>query len=183
MRKLWIFTLCGILSVFLAACTKDNNKTNEASLTNEEERMEEQTEEQASGEEMENQWVTVDSIEAAQKIIKIDVKVPEKLPEGYEQDGIRVLDNTLVEITYTKGEEIVYYRVSGAFSEENHIGSDWNEYSSVTKTVINDTEVAMYGEGEIVKRVDWGEVGYYHSAYSEKGMTEEEIRDLVESIQ
>ena len=97
--------------------------------------------------------------------------VPFEVTETTYQD----YENDLVEITYSNGEDSLYYRVSKG---EGDNSGDYNEYTNVYQKEIDGAVYTLKGEGDLIFCVLYRRDGLSCSITSTNGLTPEQIEKL-----
>jgi len=180
MKKLIVTALCAILAMSLAACAA-HTSMNDTARTNEI-----QTTEKGlvgNSAQIPNPFVECSTLEDAQKLAGFSMTVPGKMPEGYSESAIRVIENKMFEVIYTNGDLEIRIR-KGTGNED--ISGDYSEYSEMNTISIGKVQVTMKGNDGKVNVAAWSD-GEYTFAITVNpggtGMDSAIISDMVGSIQ
>lgn len=116
-----------------------------------------------------NPFVEYKSIDDATKALFFNPVTPKYIPGDYKIDEITVMDNSLLQIIYTDGNNCIYYRTA---RKTGDISGDYNVYEVNEVKTINDIQVLFRG-----KR---GKHSY--SVFSQNGLLIDEMVKIIEEI-
>ena len=123
-----------------------------------------------------NPMTECSSIEEASGITGFDMSVPDNI-SGNEISSILVYSGTMIEVNY--GDNACYIRKEAG---DEDISGDYNVYGFTKTTNIGDVVVTIKGDGELAKLATWTCEGFSYALYIDKGVTLEEIGEIIESI-
>lgn len=164
MKKLMVMLLSGLVVLTAASCQKKLDP------------VEEQTAE------LPNPWVKVDSLEKAYEQMGNQFKVPEYLPEGYQQKQISVMEGWLAEITYAKDGDQIVYRVCLSEDKKGDISGVYEEYEHSEQIVAGDASIIVSGDGHTVSLATWEESDYSHSLHFSRGLELAQAQEILDNI-
>jgi len=133
--------------------------------------------------EVANPFIEYETIDEAIAHVDFDVKLPTNMPTGYELEDIRVIENELIELVYTKEDSKISYR-QGKGTED--ISGDYNTYDEVVTEEINDYEVTLSGKDSKINLAVWtdGTCSYaVNLNVGEAGMDQAIATSIVEGVQ
>lgn len=107
------------------------------------------------------------------------IKIPTYMPSGYEKNETSLMFDTMVQIIYTNDEDTICYRTE---KTDGDISGDYNVYQDVKTEDIAERDVTTKGNGTDVNVAVWQEKEDSYSVSSQKGISEEEIRKIVEGV-
>lgn len=190
MKKLIVIVLCAVMASMLAACgfrynvTTPEGSTSQsvnasASQANEQEQISEQS---LGGAQIPNPFVDCKTLEGAQELAGFDISLPDNMPEGYSQSGIRAVKNTMIEIIYNNGSDEIRIR-KGTGSED--ISGAYNEYTEADTVTVGSLQVTMKGSDGKVNVAVWFNGGYAFAVTINlvgAGMDQTVVSDMVSSV-
>lgn len=128
-------------------------------------------------------WVEVSSLEEARTLTGKDYKTPETALEGYEQTGIRVMSDQLMEVTYKKGADTITYRVCASdmtdLADISGVNGDFGQVETIN---VENIEGEMRGNEDIMQVAVWSDAANTYSVVSTEGMTTEQMLTIVEGL-
>lgn len=165
MKKLIALALGLIMSMSFVACSDKSSVKDdslESSSSSEEISSSEETDSLESGDaaQIPNPFVDCKTIEEAAEIAGFTVTVPEKLPEDYTQDTIQAVENQMVQIVYTNGENKMTIRKAKGAED---ISGDFNSYAEDKALTVGDVQVATKGNDGKVSVATWANEEYTYS--------------------
>lgn len=171
MKKLIALALGLIMSMSFVACSDkssvkddslESSSSSEEISSSEEASASEETDSLESGDaaQIPNPFVDCKTIEEAAEIAGFTVTVPEKLPEGYTQDTIQAVENQMVQIVYTNGENKMTIRKAKGAED---ISGDFNSYAEDKALTVGDVQVATKGNDGKVSVATWANEEYTYS--------------------
>jgi hypothetical protein len=175
-KLLSILIALGIVAGLTACGEKEQPK--EPEQTEVQEEVTEPVEEE--NERIPNPVVSYDTVEDA--VIQVGHLSP--LPSIYERyfKDAAVIDNTLIQITYSNDEgRVLTLREEEGLSDD--ISGNYNLYPYSDFIDVNGMQVMVKGESEdSISVVTWNDGAYAHSLDYDSGVTLEEVRDVVNEI-
>ncbi len=176
MKKAMVILLSTTLLLSLTACKNFSTK-NEASTLSEEGRPA-----LSNNVALPNPFIVCATIEEAEKIVGFKISTPHILPEGYTQASIQAIENGIVQIIYTNGENEIIYRQGKGNAD---ISGDFNEYTEKNIEELNHIQVILEGDSGNVKKATWQDGKFTFSITVNNGnggFNEEVINDMIESV-
>lgn len=123
------------------------------------------------------------TLKEAEAAVGFKVKVPTHLPEGYTEESIYVMDNEMVDITYSNGSSQLCFRQQKGTED---ISGDYNEYSDINTLVIDKLNVTIKGNEDKVYNAIWTD-GDYTFAFTlntlSEGLENNTMITLISSVQ
>lgn len=176
MKKMIVIALSSILVLSFVACEKNDSVNSDAAKkSNQIQGL------GSSDTQIANPFEDCETLEDAVKLAEFDITVPEKMPEGYSQSGIRAAKDTMINIGYSNENSVIDIRKG---SGKDDISGDYNEYAETNTVIIGDIQVTMKGNDGLVNVATWVNGDYsYAITISEAGMDSTVISDMVSSIQ
>lgn len=108
-----------------------------------------------------------------------EVKLPQKLPQGYQADSVSLLFGELLQISYTKEDNTILYRTQKTSGD---ISGDYNIYEKVETKQINGTDVTLKSSGDLCYTAIWNDGESSYSLYSREGLTQRDMILIIEDI-
>lgn len=181
MNKLITLALCGTILSSLTACGasatdagKSKAEANKTEIVN--------TITNEDTVQIPNPFTEYATLEEAEAAVGIKVTAPSKLPEGYTQKVIYAVEDYMVQIIYSNGEnEICFRQAKGA----GDISGDYNEYSEVNTVTINGMEVTTKGNNSKVNVAIWTSGDYAFSIETgtlSTGIEKDIMTEMINSI-
>ena len=197
-KKWMALVLCAVLALSLVACgTSGNNTqndttddtsnsttedTNSTDSTNSGTTDTDTSTDTADGStEIANPYVDCETLEEAGELAGFDISVPEEIDGGYTQGTIQVVENEMIQVTYTTeaGEEITLRKGTGT----EDISGDYNEYAEENTLDVDGTSVTARGDGGLVYTAAWTDGTYTYAITASAGLESDSVSALVPSIQ
>lgn len=117
------------------------------------------------------------ALEDAAKAVGFDLTVPEKV-NGSPRQGIQTMDG-MIQIFYgDEDHEVLIRKAPGG----EDISGDYNVYSQVKTTNVNESVVTTKGEDGVVHLAIWSNGGYTYSISARAGMSEADMTALVRLV-
>lgn len=168
MKKLIAISLCAIMALSFAACSKDKPAPEE--------------EIPAVGQDSANPFVDCETIADAEKLTGFSLTLPAQMPEGYTQTVIQVMDDSMIQVIFENGDNSITVRKAKG-SED--ISGDSSEYAESKTLTIDSVEVSAKGNDGKISTATWvdGEYTYAVSVGAdEAGLDEAVISEMISSI-
>jgi hypothetical protein len=172
MKRFMISAICGAMVLSLVACEKGNiniEGKNTNKITSED------------SVEIPSPFQECKTIEEAEKLIGFKVNIPTKLPEGYVQDSISVIDNEFIQVIYSNGENEICFRQAKG---EEDISGDYNEYNETNTINVSGIDITTKGNNSKVNLARWTKEGYTFAISINilgQGLESSDIIDMIDS--
>lgn len=127
-------------------------------------------------------WVVVDSVKEAQEKAGIEFKIPETVPEGYQEGIISMLDERIIQIIYYQSEHEMIYRTGVTKGDEDTVSGDGQKYQVTDQVSVGKVRITLYGDGKDITFAKWADEDYDYSLSSEEGFTIDQVREVAENI-
>ena len=182
MNKLINLALCGTILLSLTACGASPTDTGKSKAqANKTETVNTITNEEDV--QIPSPFIEYATLEEAEAAVGIKVTVPSKLPEGYTQKVIYAVDDYMVQIIYSNGENDICFRQAKGAGD---ISGDYNEYSEVNTVTINGMEVTTKGNDSKVNVAIWTSGDYAFSIETgtlSTGIEKDIMTEMINSIE
>ncbi len=176
MKKTIVILLSTTLILSLTACKNFSTK-NEASTLSDEGKPA-----LSNNVGLPNPFIDCATIDEAEKIVDFEISIPHILPDGYTQTDIQAIENGIVQIIYTKGEDKIIYRQGKGGGD---ISGDFNEYTEKNIEELNHIQIILEGDAGNVKKSTWQDGKFTFSITvnnGNEGFKKEVINDMIESV-
>ena len=135
--KKWIaIILCGLSVCSLAACASKSATGGTAEIP--------------------NPFVDCATLADAAKLTGFDIVVPDSV-DGFDTRTIQVMDNKMIQVIYTKGDNNLLIRKQAGSDD---ISGDYSQYSETNTAALGSLQVTMKGEDGMVSVAIWTDGGY-----------------------
>ncbi|MEG1633365.1 MAG: hypothetical protein RR314_04875 [Oscillospiraceae bacterium] len=132
-----------------------------------------------SGVTVANPTETQTSVTELSEALGFEVRLPTKLPEGYQAEAYTALAGALAEIHYTDGTHSLTYRMAHL---EEDISGDFTAHKAETMLTAGTLSITAKGDGASIFTAVWQSDGYSFSLVSEEGLSEEALLAVIQSI-
>lgn len=176
MKKLIIGALCAaiIIPVGIRTYEVKNIKTS-ASLNSSSTK----PNKELSPKQIPNPMKEYSTLDEARKAAGFNFVIPTVLPDGYQMNGIKVINDSMAEVTYNKGDlKIIYRTAAGNFD----ISGDYNAYDVVKTITAGNTKVVIKGKSNGINLATWTKDGVSFSLSLAEAINEKAVSTMVESI-
>lgn len=167
MKKIFVFALCAVLALSLAACGGGGSEPASA----------------APGEnavQRPNPFVECESLEKAAEMAGFGITAPESVPGGGGKPVIRVMEGEMLELVYqNEGQEVRIRKAPGS----GDISGDYGQYDETATVSVDEVQVQQKGSGGKVSVAVWTAGEYAYSITTSSAMTGEEAAELVRAVQ
>lgn len=123
-------------------------------------------------------WMDFDTIDDLRKNAGFIFKLPQYMPDGYKEDSASLMFGRLVDIRYKSTDDEIVYRTE---KTEDDISGDYNQYEKTEKKTIGKSEVTIKKNKDSCHNAVWSD-GESYSVSSAKGISEEEMTKIIESV-
>ena len=117
------------------------------------------------------------TLEEAEKALNLTINPLKILPEGFKMENISVIENEIIQVEYTDGNNNITFRAGKII---DNISGDYNGYEVKNTSTVNGINV--YLEGNKSKEYNsavWEMDGMSYSISAENGMDEKTILDMI----
>lgn len=166
MKKAIVFTLCAAIMLSAAACSHASKPEESSSAL------------VGQLAQVPNPFVSCDTLEEAGKLAGFDITVPTEI-KGYDQDHISVMEKTMIQVSFKKGDDEIYFR-KGVGAED--ISGDYNSYSSTSELTVGPDQVTMKGDGDQVHTAIWTDGGFSYAIGSTIPLEKDTMKQYVETM-
>lgn len=129
--------------------------------------------------EIPNPIVEYSSIAEARNAVGFEFETPSKLPEGYNQNSISVINNQIAQINYANGENTITYRTAKGSDD---ISGDYNTYTTEQVIKVDSLSVTVKGENDLINLAYWTSNNLCYSIDSSSGITTGQLSEMIKSI-
>ena len=126
-----------------------------------------------------NPWVDCKTLEEAQALAGFDLQLPEA-PEGYTIENISVIQNEILQVIYTKGEQEICIR-KGVGTDD--ISGDYNTYDTTVTREMTSSSATLKGSNGEFHLAIWNDGEYAYAVSSSEALTEDEMAELAGSVE
>jgi len=177
MKKMLVFTLAAALVLTLAACGEKAPASEPSGPSPVPESL--QVSEQESNQ-IPDPFSECESLEEAKALAGFEFAVFEA-PEECDRRVIRVLKGQqMTEVIDYDGEDEIFRIRKAKGSDE--ISGDYTPYETENRAEVGEISVTMKGSGELIYVAVWTQGDYTYSVSSESGVSQETMRELVQSV-
>lgn len=149
MKKIIVFVLCTIIALSAVACgSKVTEKEKDPSVPKE------------NSAQIPNPFVDCETLEKAKQLAGFEISLPEKMPKGFTQNEICVIENNMIEVNYKNGDDEIYIRKAKGNED---ISGDYNEYNEKNTITVGDLNVTMRGNDDMIHVVIWNDGDYTYA--------------------
>lgn len=107
-----------------------------------------------------------------------DLSVPDTV-EDYGEPTFAVVDGSILQATYQKGESLLNVRKEAA---EGDISGDYTQYSQTRTVTVGEYEVTMKGENDMVSTAFWNHESFAYAVICDEPISVETMTALIEQI-
>ncbi len=159
-KKLIAIILCGLTVCSLAACASKHATSGNTEIP--------------------NPFVDCATLADAAKLTGFDIIVPDSI-DGYDTRTIQVMDNKMIQVIYSKGENSLLIRKSAGSDD---ISGDYSQYSETNTTALGSLQVTTKGENGMVSVAIWADGGYTYAIDAQNvPMNSDTIGSLIGNVQ
>lgn len=126
-----------------------------------------------------NPYAEYDTLEEAENTIGFEISVPDSYG-GYTEPYYAVIEGKILEVQYYNGDDRGMIIRKSRGSED--ISGDFNEYNTVTETEVNGNTVTIKGSGDGFRLALWVSGDYSYSVSVSSGISENELKEIIEKI-
>lgn len=122
----------------------------------------------------------IETVSDIRNALDYDFKIPQYMPKNYETDSASLLFDSLIQISYTNGDEKILYRTEKN-PEENDISGDYNTYEHEDNESVNGVSATLKSNDNLCHTALWHDGDFAYSLYSSAGIEHEEVLKIIES--
>ncbi|MCI8285359.1 MAG: DUF4367 domain-containing protein [Firmicutes bacterium] len=123
------------------------------------------------------------TVNEAVDTLSFDPSVPVQVPEAYSIKSINTIDGKILQIIYIGGHEKVVGELTFRTAKGNNdISGDFNVYNEKKTIKIDDIDIKAKGNNGKIYNAIWTEYDTVYTITSEKGITSDELKIIIESI-
>ena len=122
----------------------------------------------------------IETVSDIRNNLDYDFKIPQYVPENYENDSASLLFDSLIQISYTNGDERILYRTEKN-PEENDISGDYNTYEQEDNESVNGVSATLKSNDNLCYTALWHDGDFAYSLNSSAGLEHEEMLKIIES--
>lgn len=177
MKRMLVFSLAAALVLTLAACGEKApaSEPSEPSSVPESSQVSEQESNQIP-----DPFSECESLEEAKALAGFEFAIFEA-PEECDRRVIHVLEGQqMTEVIDYDGEDGVFRTRKAKGSGD--ISGDYTSYETENRAEVGEISVTMKGSGELIYVAVWTQGDYTYSVSSESGVSQETMRELVQSV-
>lgn len=127
-----------------------------------------------------NPFVTVKTLEEAEQLAGFKIKLPSKLVTDYTQDGISAIKDTLININFTKENNMVGVRKGKGTAD---VSGDYTIYQNEEKITANNIQTTIKGNNGTFNLAIWQNEGFAYSVHLASGISEAELIEILQGLQ
>lgn len=131
-------------------------------------------------EQVENPFVTYQSLEEAEEAAGFVLSVPESF-EGAARREIAVIDGRIIDVTYLDGEDNRILTIRKGTGEED-ISGDYNEYTKEAVMDLGGLSVTVKGGEDRIFLALWQEGDYSYTVSFDEGGTEDQLKEIIHMV-
>ncbi|GAA0076934.1 hypothetical protein UT300005_13120 [Clostridium sp. CTA-5] len=122
-----------------------------------------------------------ESLEELKKSIDFELGIPKKLPPNFKIGTISYIGNSVVSITYSNKSDnnSINFRTS---KKDKDISGDYNQYKLEKTINFDEINISLSGDKNLINLAKWNKDNISYSILTENGLGEDEILDMVKSI-
>lgn len=133
---------------------------------------------------MPNPFTEYKTIDEAKKTLKFEAKLPSAVPSGYKLEYVSVMSDDFLNLTYKNGEKEITYRTAAGTED---ISGDYTVYKTVKDVKIGgmSIKIRLDGsdfEGNKLSGAVWNDGENSYSVYSNAGLSETDLTDIIKNI-
>ena len=176
MKKALAAALCAVMAFSLTACAGDEPE--DASVPD-------STSQSISAEdsitpEPQGSYVEYQTLEDAEHAVGFSWTIPETIGDSTDRE-FRVVDDTVLDILYEQGETRTAC-IRKAMGDRD-LSGDNTAYEQMEEVSVGDSTVSMKGANDLFSLAIWFDDTYTYSISLDSGLPQEELSQLVQSLQ
>ena len=119
------------------------------------------------------------TIKEAEKIAGFKIKIPQNI-KNYKNTYIFAIKNDLIQLDYTsKKNEITIRKAIG----KSDISGDYREFSQIKMIKLKNVEITLKGNENLINVAIWEKNNFSFSISSSLGLTYNEIKKIIQSLE
>lgn len=176
MKKIFAVLFCISMLMAMSACAGQSSTPASSSAAS-------SSESSASSEntQLPNPIKAYETAELAAASLDFTPAMPSALPEGFELTAVSTINDEMLQLGYTNGEDKITYRCANA-SEGGDISGDFNSYKEESQVDIGEAAVTVKGSGDGAALAVWENDGLYFSVSASPELSLEQMSAIIESI-
>ena len=172
-KNIIVVTLCAAVVFSLGAC-QNKGKEKEAAVQVKVESESELTQ-------IPNPWVDCATIKEAEEKAGFEITVPDQL-NGYEEKDISVMEKNMIQVQFSHGKEMIYFRKGLTEEDGADISGDYREADTFEKVELGGRTITFKEADSRILTAVWIEGDYSYAIGSSAGMEKESMTGLVERL-
>lgn len=128
---------------------------------------------------IENFAADISGIGELKNKVGYEFKYPKSLPDGYVIYDVSLFYDTLIHISYEKGDSIITYRTENS---SDNISGEYDVYEDEINQTINGCDVKLKCNNDKCFLAEWHNNGKSYSLYCSDGLDMESIINIIKSI-
>lgn len=112
-------------------------------------------------------------------IVGFKANIPTKLPEGYVQDSISVIDNYFIQVIYLNGENEICFRQAEGNED---ISGDYNDYKEIKTYAVDSNSIILKGNDGLYSLAIWKDDTFSYAVQVDIAISETDLYSIIESI-
>lgn len=129
--------------------------------------------------EIPNPFIECNTLSEASNITGFDIEIPNIVLNDVKETNIRVMNKEMIEVVYSNDSEKICIRK--AMGNED-ISGNYNSFEESYEIPVNDLTVTFKGNGGKVNIATWINGEYAFSVDSMKGLTKEDMINMISNI-
>lgn len=123
----------------------------------------------------------IETVSDIRNNLDYDFKTPQFMPENYENDSTSLLFDSLIQISYTNGDERILYRTKKN-PENDDISGDYSTYEQEATESVNGVSATLKSNDNLCHTALWHDGDFAYSLYSSGGLECEEMLKIIENV-
>ena len=172
MKKAFALALCAAMALSMTACSGDSSEPPASQST---------VSQSSSGTpEQDGTYVDYQTLEEAQSAVGFDWTIPDSIGGSTDRE-FRVADGSVLDILYKKDETRTACLRKAMGTQDLSPASA--QFERMEEVAVGDAVVSMKGANDLFSLAVWTDDTYTYSVSLETGLAQEELSQLVQSLQ